>query len=238
MARNPHLSHGVPGILGVFRSDPEVTAVFPELSATVIPHAQEIRVHRGDAVDIHVQLQDDLDPPNPFSLSGGILRWAAKIGYGKTEREGVTVGNEGALIVKRSYDPSGIEFISGGKAVIHVSRDDTVGLPFSPAVWDLEATAVAEPVVVPPTARAQLLAGSDTVIAGPGTNWEQLGAANGYLLTIQGRTVMVLNRLSPAHLVVDFSGWTTAPSEAFTLSRGRTRTVASGPFTVEGDVVR
>ena len=42
------------GVLGVVFSDPEVIAVFPELSATILPHAQEIRFYRGDDIAIGV----------------------------------------------------------------------------------------------------------------------------------------------------------------------------------------
>jgi len=222
--------------LGVYPANPEIVAVFPELSATIVPHAQEIRVRRGDSLDLGVQLQTDSDPPDPFTQSV-VLRWAAKIGFGQAEREGVVVGNDGALIIKRSYSADEIELPASGRAIVHLDRQDTVGLPLTFAVWDLEATIPAASITVPALARATLLAGSDVVIAGAGTNWEALGAKAGCLLTIQGRTVLVLGRLSPAHLLVDFSGWATAVSVPFSLSRAVTKTVASGPFVVEGDVV-
>lgn len=236
MARRHYFAHGQPGILGVVRSNSEVVAVFPELSATIIPYAQEIRLRRGDSADIGVQLQNDADPPDAFQLGGGVLRWAAKIGFGQTERDGVVVGNEGALIVKRSYSADEIEQPTSSRAVIHLGREDTIGLPLTVATWDLEATIPTTALAVPPTARAMLLAGSDVVIAGSGTSWEALGAKAGHLLTIQGRTVLILDRMSPVHLRVDFSGWTTA-MVPFSMSRAVTKTVASGPFTVECDVV-
>jgi hypothetical protein len=238
MSRRHHFSHGLPGILGVIRSNPEVIAVFPELSATIIPHAQEIRIRRGDSADIGVQFQNDADPPDAFQIPGGsVLRWAAKIGFGQTEREGVVVGNDGALLVKRSYSADEIEMPTSSRAVIHIGREEALSLPLTFAVWDLEATMPTTPLAIPPGATAMLLAGSDVVIAGPITNWEALGARAGCLITIQGRTVLVLERLSQVHLRVDFSGWITAAAAIFSLSRSVTRTLASGPFVVEGDVV-
>jgi hypothetical protein len=238
MTKRVFFAHSMPGILGVFPSDQEIVAVFPELSSTIIPHAQEIRIRRGDAIDIAVQLQNDDDPPDPFLLRDGVLRWAAKIGFGKTERAGVELGDEAALILKRSYDKAEIEFVKADQALIHIDREDSLKLPLTPALWDLEATVPTDAVAVPPNAMAMLLANSDIVLAAVGTNWETLGAKPGFLLTIQDRTVIVRERISPAHLRVDFAAWTTSPSEAFKLSRATTRTVASGPFVIEGDVVR
>jgi len=121
--------------------------------------------------------------------------------------------------------------------VIHIEREETLSLPLAFAAWDLEATIPTTQLAVPPAATAVLMAGSDTVIAGSGTNWETIGARAGCLITLQGRTVLVLERLSPAHLRVDFSGWVTAVFVSFSLSRSVTKTLASGPFLVEGDVV-
>lgn len=237
MAREEHFSHRIPGILGVFCSTPEIVGVFPELSATSIPHAQEIRVRRGDSMEIPVQVQDDEDPPDPVNIDSGVVRWAAKQGFGQTEREGVTVGNEGALIIKRSYDSDEIELAGSGRAIIHVEQEDTFELPLSPAIWDLEITLPGDQIPVADDARIQLIAGSDIVLSVGGVNWETLGARSGDILTVQGRRVLVRGRISPAHLRVDFSGWDTSLTEPFSLSRGRVKTVASGPFVVEGDVV-
>jgi len=246
MAREEHFSHRGPGILGTFRSDPEIVGVFPELSATAIPHAQEIRVHRGDSMDIAIQVQDDKDPPDYVSVMGGVLRWAAKIGFGVTERNGVVVGNNGALIIKRSYVPGEIEMTSptNGRAIIHVRREDSRRLPLSPAVWDLEFTEAVSEITLPVGATVQLVAGSPTAIAS-GLSWTDLGVMSGDLFSAQGHTVMVTEVISPVHLGLDYTAWTTAtlPSAApgcapeFAICVGRTKTVASGPFVVEGDVV-
>jgi hypothetical protein len=233
-----------PGILAVLRSNQRITGVFPELSATAIPIAQELRLHRGDAVSIGIQVQDDQDPPDPVSLAGGVLRWAAKIGFGRTEREGVVVGNDGALILKRSYDQREIEFASAsdGQAIIHLRREDTRGLPLSPAVWDLEFTRAVESIELPPGASVQLVNGSPMAIAF-GLSWEALQVMPGDLFSAQGRTVLVTKVLSALHLELDFSAWNTgtlysaAPQPEFALHSGQTKTVASGPFFVDGDVV-
>ena len=214
--------------------------MYPELSATVIPIAQELRLHRGDAVDVNVQVQDDKDPPDHVSLAGGVLRWAAKLGFGQTEREGVVVGNEGALILKRSYDPREIEFTSdsNGQAIVHLRREDTRRLPLSQAAWDLEFTRPVGGIEIPSGASVYLVSGSPTAIAS-GLNWETLQIMPGDLFTAQGKTVLVLTVPSAVHLELDFSGWNTGslPNSGFRISAGQTKTLASGPFIVDGDVV-
>ena len=57
--------------------------MFPALSATVIPHAQEVRFRRGDAFAIDVQFQDDYDPPNGVDISRSVVKFGAKQGFGK-----------------------------------------------------------------------------------------------------------------------------------------------------------
>lgn len=236
MAREDHFTHPAPlGILGVFPSNPEIIAVFPELSGTALPHSQEIRVRRGDSLDIDVQFQDDLDPPDPFSVSGAVIRWAAKQGFGKTERAGVTVGNEGALIVKRTYGPSEIT-VSGDKATVHVKRKDTIDLPTAPAIWDLEVARPTGNVVLPPNAQVQFMSNSSLVF-GLDIDWKALGITNGDLFKAQGRTVLATEVVSNQHLRVDFDGWTPELTSDFQLQRANIKTVASGQFVVEGDVV-
>lgn len=247
MARQAHHFHGIPGILATWPSNPEIIGVFPELSATVIPHAQEIRLRRGDALDIEVQVQDDLDPPNGFGLSGAVMRWAAKQGFGETERRGVVVTNDAASIIKRSHDPSEIDFTrdTNGQAIIHLRREDTLELPLSPSIWDLEVTKAVEEITVPPGSTIRLVTGSAVVFAN-NFSWKDLMVMSGDIFFAQGKRVLVLKRLSELTIEVDHSAWTNEaaiPAEApgcdpeFCLFRGLTKTVASGPFTVEGDVV-
>ena len=220
--------------------------MFPSLSATAIPHDREIRFRRGDSLDIPVQIQDDGDPPEYEPIGGGVLRWAAKIGYGVTEREGVVVGNDGALILKRSYDPKEIEFTqsASGRAIIHVRRADTMNLPLVPAVWDLELTKSASVIDVPSGATVQLVKGSPSVLAN-GLDFRAMEVMPGDLFAAQGYTVLVTKVTSPIHMEVDFTDWETgsvpasAPGSApeFCMFVGKVKTVASGPFVVEGDVI-
>jgi hypothetical protein len=227
------------GILGVYRSNPKVIGVYPELSATLIPNMQEIRLRRGDSLNIAVQIQDDHDPPDPVSIDAeAVLRWAAKIGYGKTEREGVVIGNEGALILKRTYSTDEIELTGAGRAIVHLRRADTLRLPLSPAVWDLEMTKPTEAIAVPTGGQVQFVAGTHIAIAS-GLDWTALNLRPGDLFTAHGRTVLITGILSPAHLELDYTGWPSGsiPSSEVKLAVSETRTVASGPFIVEGDVV-
>lgn len=247
MAREAHLFHGVPGILGTWPSNPEIIGVFPELSATIVPHSQEIRLRRGDAVDIEIQVQDDLDPPNGFGLSGAVMRWAAKKGFGETERPGVVVTNDGASIIKRSHDPLEIDFTrdTNGQAILHLRREDTFELPLSPSIWDLEVTKAVEEITPTAGSTVRLTKGSAVVFAN-GFSWKDLMIMGGDIFFAQGKRVLVLKRLSDITIEVDHSDWeneAAIPAEApgcdpeFCLFRGMTKTVAAGPFVVEGDVV-
>lgn len=219
--------------------------MFPVLSSTVIPHAQEIRLRRSDSLSIKVQIQDDKDPPDRVLVDGSVIRWAAKQGYGIGERPGIQLDNEAALIVKRSYDASEIEVLGNGQAIIKLHRADTHLLPLSPAIWDLEVAKPIEDVGLPTGAEIQVQAGSDTVMA-RNFDWTKLGVVQGDLFAAQGRLVLVLEVISAAHLRVDWTAWTAAvvPASAancadeFCLTRSNIKTVASGPFVVEGDVVR
>lgn len=233
------------GVLGVVLSDPEVTAVFPEMSSTILPHGQEIRFYRGDSVDIAVQLQNDGDPPDPIDTAGSVLRFAAKQGHGGVPtslRNRVALGNEAALVLKTSADPTQVELVnpSKGQAIVHLSPEDTFDLPTVPALWDLELTRPTARVDLPP-GHLMFAGGSDVVLSlTTEVDWMQLGIRPGDLLTVQGRTVIVRKVISPIHLVVDFTGWTSGamPTSAVAIHRGKTKTVAYGPFVVLGDVVR
>lgn len=222
------------GILGTFPSDPEVIGVFPELSATILPYAQEIRLRRGDDIDLRFQIQNDKDPPDPVNING-VVRWATKQGYGQGERAGIFIGNEGALLVKRSSSAEQIETLSTGRGIVHITRADTLRLPPVHALWDLEVTQIGAPIEIPGYAEVQLLANLDMITARHFT-WPTV--VPGDVLTIQGRKVLVIQRISPVHLRVDWSDWQTAviQSADFSLARGKTKTVASGPLVIEGDV--
>lgn len=244
MARFRHYGHPGPiGVLGVYPSDPEVIGVYPELSSTILPHAQEVRMRRGDDLDLKFQVQNDYDPPDQVLIGEAIVRWAAKQGYGIGERAGLFIGNEGALLIKRSYEPREISIEGSGRGVVHVTRAESMKLPLSPAIWDLEVTMPKGEIEVPTTATVQLTAGTGIVTAINFT-WPDTILA-GDIFTTQGKRVLVISRVSPVHLKVDYSAWTTttvpasAPgcADEFCLSQGSTKTIASGPFVVEGDVV-
>lgn len=239
-----YYSHSSPtGVLGVYPSDPEVIGVYPELSSTILPHAQEVKMRRGDDLDLRFQVQNDYDPPDQVLISGAVVRWAAKQGYGVGERDGLFIGNEGALILKSSYSPREISLDGSGRGTIHVTRADSMNLPLSPAVWDLELTMPKGDIDVPSNASIQLTAGTSIVTAINFT-WPDI-ILPGDIFEAQGKRVLVIKRVSPVHLKVDYSAWNTmvvpasAPGYAdeFCLSQGSTKTIASGPFVVVGDVV-
>ncbi len=238
MDRVPTVSSGV---LAVYGSDVEVIAVFPELSSTILPHGQEIRFYRGDDLDLQVQLQNENDPPDPLSLTNSVVRFAAKQGYGNVPtslRNRVVLGNEAALIVKRSSDPEQIEITdaSRGRAVVHLVRDDSWSLPTAPACWDLEVTRPTGDIVLPGGAQVQFVPSSD-VVFGMGLDWVALKIRGGDIFEAQGRLVLVREVISSMHLRLDWFDWTSGYATPV-LRRGRTKTVASGAFVLMGDVVR
>lgn len=229
------------GVIAVYGSDMEVVAVYPEMSSTILPHGQEIRLYRGDDLDLRVQLQNDGDPPDQVSLDQSVVRWAAKQGYGLVPtslKNRVILGNEAALIVKRSYDPAEVELSDAarGRAIVHLRRDDTWALPSVSAVWDLEVTKPVSDVTLPEGARVQLVPGSDVALA-VNVLWSGLSLRGGDIFEADGRRVLVREVLSDMHLRLDWSSWTGGLT-SFQLRRGRTKTAASGAFVLMGDVVR
>ena len=249
MDRTPTTNYG---ILGIVASDPEVIAVYPELSSTVLPHSQEIRLFRGDSLDIAVQIQNDGDPPDTVTLSNSVLRFAARQSVGSVPtslRNKVILGNESALILKTSYDPDQIEITNDvtGKAIIHIQRDDTHLLPLGSARWDLEVVKATESISLP-TGNVLFSAGSNVVMSiSPELNWTELHIRPGDLFQAQGSTVLVLEVLSAQHLKLDWSDWTaeTLPTnnasaccDAVCMYRSSTKTVAYGALSILGDVVR
>lgn len=225
--------------------------MYPELSSTILPHSQEIRLFRGDDLDLAIQTQNDGDPPDRVPISDSVLRWAAKQGFGNSPtslRNRVIIGNEGALLVKTSYDADEIEVTNDtqGQAILHLRREDTWDLPLGQAVWDLELVRPYAARVLP-EASVQLSDGQDIAFAMGGLDWTQVRVRAGDIFQAQGRTVLVREVLSAAHLRLDFAGWTTAviptgappPCADFVcIYEARVKTVAFGAFVVMGDVVR
>lgn len=233
------------GVLGVVTSEPEVVAVFPQLSSTILPHSQEIRFYRGDSIDIGVQVQDDRDPADPVNLDHSVMRFSAKQRHGgmpTTLKVKTVIGNETSLVSKSSYSPSEIEIVSAqrGRAVIHLDRDDTHLLPSEPALWDIELTRPAAEITLP-HARVLFVPGDNVVLSmDPALDWVALGLRPGDIFRAQDRTVLVRAVLGIQHLQLDWSDW--APGQWDTLPmrawRGRTKTVAFGSFVALGDITR
>lgn len=230
------------GVLGVLMSDPEVTAVYPELSATIQPHSQEIRFYRGDDLDLPVQVQNDGDPPDAVDITDSVMRFVAKQGFGLSPKSAplsTTLGNDFALVVKTSSDPDQIEMDpSRGRAIVHLRREDTFDLPLVPAVWDLELIRPRAEISLPESSMVQVSAGNDMVFGLSGIDWTALKIRRGDLIKLQGRVVPVIEVISQVHLRVQFSNWTPAyiPRNQVVLRRGQTKTIAFGAFIVMGDV--
>lgn len=232
-------STSLTGILGVIPSEPEVVGVFPELSSTIIPHEQEILIRRGDTINIGVQIQNDEDPPEAKSLLTSAMRFAVRQGPGipRSQLTGNQVPNFDALILKRSYDMTEIEYSNAtqGQAIIHLRPTDTEELPQVPTLWDLELTSRGT-IFVTTDLKVNLAKGS-TVAQAVGFDWNTLGVKAGDLFEAQGKTVLVVRVLNGIQLGTDFDGWDTATQIPFCAFTGDKKTVASGPFTSIGDIV-
>jgi len=212
--------------------------VYPELSATLQPHRQEIRFFRGDSFDIPVQLQDDDGcAPTNVPLEQSLVKFAAKLGFGNVPSDPRrTIENEGASVLKSTYDGS-IELTdaSNGRAIIHIRKDDTFNHPLGDGyVWDLEVIKAVSHFD-DPQGTVSVQAGSK-VIMGLGTD---LPASLGFgdIIHVQGRFIQVVKRDSESILTTDFDGWTSEGTLAYNLYRGQSRTVAAGPWRCSGDVV-
>jgi hypothetical protein len=239
MARKPYYALGASNVLGTVPSEPEVTAVFPELSSTIIPHQQDILMRRGDSADIAVQIQNDYDPPEEYNATGSVLRWAAKQGFGETESVGITLGNEAAIIMKRSYDPLEIKMVNSakGQAVIFLRKADTANLSLSPTVWDLEMTKPMEELIPPSGSSVRLLANS-AIVRANGFSWVDLGIQAGDLFRTQNLTVVVNRVIGTLDIEADYQNWSSDSMASFQGWRGNAKTVAGGTFRLLGDVVR
>jgi|SRR6056300_567843 len=236
--RSSTLAIGITGILGVIPTDQEIVGVYPTLSATKLPHAQEIRFRRGETLDLPIQIQDDQDPPDKVALLNAVIRFAAKQTFGTGYHFQLYVGDR-ALVAKRSYDSSEIEFTSdsNGQAILHVSSEDTEGLPAAPAVWGLEVIRPTTQIAVPTNGKANFLEGSD-MVQSSGFCWTDIGVRAGDLILAQGRTVLVLDVPAPTVLQTDFNGWAYEAQAEICLYHASSKVVASGPFEVLGTATR
>jgi hypothetical protein len=235
MARKTYHAHEASNVLATVPSEPEVIAVFPELSSTVITYQQDIRLRRGDTLDIHVQVQNDEDPPEEYPIGDSVLRFGVKQGYGDTESDGVVLGNEAALILKRSYDPAEIK-INGSQAIVYLKKADTAGLSFSPVVWDLEMT---KPVgeLLPPAGATVMLMANSAMVRAVGFEWPDIGIQVGDLFKAQGHLVVVNRLVGRLDIEVDYQNWASDSAAAFQAWRANVKTIAGGTFRLFGDVV-
>ena len=236
---DPVFAWGFPGILGVMPITPlEVKAVFPILSATVIPHAQEIRFRRGDSFSLNVQVQDDQDPPNTIDISRSVIKFGAKQGFGKYQvSNNVLVGNEGLQILKQSYLPTEIAMVdeTNGRCRVYIKKSDTHNHPLVPMNWDIEIIIPTQHINNQPG--TVITQAGDPVVQGIGTDFEAAGIELGDIIHVEGRHVMVVEVTGPMSLTTDFTHWTGGSGLEYNLYLGTSRVIASGPWTCLGDVV-
>jgi len=227
------------GVLGTLPSNKEVIGVYPTLSSTLIPYQQDLRFFRGDSFDIAVQIQDDQDPPSNVSISRAVMRFAAKLGVGNLpSRNDLTIRNEGATIVKKSYLMREIEYTdeANGRALIHIKRADTREHPMGAYfVWDLELTVPTMHLEGQPG--TVTVSAGDAVILGNGTDFLAAEIEPGDIIHAQERHILIEDVIDARALRVDFTGWTSEVRIPYNLYRGSTRTVAAGQWLCIGDVV-
>jgi len=227
-----------PGLLGVVPSPVEVIGVFPSLSATVMPHRQEVKFRRGDSFDLDLQVQNDQDPPSRVDISRSVIRFGAKQGYGMTYTSvSLAVGNEGLQIFKSSALPSEIELVNetSGQARIKIRKSDTVNHPLGQMYWDIELTQAVEHILG--TTGTVTVVEGQQVVQGVGTDFLAAGVGLGDIIHVDGRYLMILEVLSATAMTVDFTGWSTGSGLDYNLYRGSSKTIASGPWNCVGDVV-
>lgn len=225
------------GILGVVPSPLEVIGVFPSLSATVMPHRQEIKFRRGDSFDLDVQVQNDQDPPSMVDISRSVMRFGAKQGYGVAYTPlSIAVGNEGLQVYKSSALASEIEYINAtsGQARIKIRKSDTYDHPLGVMAWDIELTQAVEHLG---GAGTLLVVSGQQVVQGIGTDFLAAGVGLGDIIHVDGLYLMILQVLSATSMIVDYTGWTTGSGLEYNLYRGSSKTIASGPWNCVGDVV-
>lgn len=231
--RSSSLGTAYPGILGVQPTEPEIVGVYPKLSASYHPHRQEIRFFRGDSFDLPVQIQDDNDPADPVSIDGAVLRWAAKQ---NPHSESIPPTDLTVFIRKSTYEESEVELTEavGGRAVIHIRREDTVDLPIVPAWWDLEVTSPREEIPLAPGTAVTTT--TSPVVTVYGFDLTSVDLRRGDILVVGGRRVLVREVLSPSMVETEYDGWESEGGLSLTAFRATTRTVASGPFRVMTDI--
>lgn len=225
-----------PGILCVLPRDPTVDATFPMLSATRLPHTQEIRLFRGDSFRIGVRLQDDADPPNTVSLAGALIRFSVKQGFGSYVQPQL-VGNDAAMIRKASTDPNQIVIKNeaSGLFQIYIDESDTYDHPVVPAVWDIEITRP-DPERAPVSRGVTVVSGMSAISPFDPRDTFPSSISRGHLVSLQGRLVRVVRRISDRHVEVDGTDWTTEPNATAVFTPTLTRTVASGDWICAPDV--
>ena len=220
-----------PGILGVYWSSPEVKAVYPTISSTVQPHKTDIEFRQGDAFDIGVLVQDDADNPQTVSIDGCMLRFAAKLGSGVVPGDiAATIGLDGAIIVKRSSDPSEIAFAGRGQARIIITMGDTIDHPLNMGyAWDLQIT---RPIEQRSTGGKFRISSDGDILFGHGTDLSSVTV--GDILKAQGKMVIITELLDTNVIRVDCSTWTNETRADYEIWRSESRIVASGHWTCVG----
>lgn len=198
----------------------------------------------GDSEDILITVTNDATPtPALIDLSAAVDATAGRKAIARfaVKRMPAFEGNDEALVFKRSYNPGEILFLaqSGGtlgQLKIYVDKPDTDVVSAGTFRWDLEITR--QDFLRTAAGTIDVEVDSD-IVTGHGTSFSlaKVGDVLQPLGSSNTQPVKVLEVVSNTSLRVEHAGFTTESGIAFELRRGKSKTVARGPFQVAQSVV-
>jgi len=184
-----------------------------EKTGTLNVHSQEVRFRRGEAFDLTVTMTGNTDSVRAV--------FSVRLGSGAT-----TSGDqeEDYLIKKTSYD-GGSDLVSRGKAVVSITRGDTINHPYGEGYrWQLEMSSARNRVSAMAPAKVLPVAGSNLVF---GRELAAL-AKVGQLITIGDKTGAIISVLNGV-VATDRNDWGKLQGTA-SLQDAEVSVVASGPW--------
>jgi hypothetical protein len=201
---------------------------------------------RGDSDDFLVTVTDDAVPPVAIDLSkavdGTVGRRAIVRFAVKTDPD--TQSNQEALVFKSSHLDDQLPFLTQagatmGQCRVLIDKPDTEGADTTASyTWDLEVSrqdslrsgASGGTYQVAPGTGAVLGTGTAFTKAKVGDIFQPLGALN-------TRPSIIDKIVDDTHMTVDFTTWQAESGQALEIRRGKHKTAARGPFTLESGVV-
>lgn len=202
---------------------------------------------RGDSDDFLVTVTDDAATPAPIDLSkavDGTVNRRAIVRFSVKTTPPDTVANTDAVIFKSSSWDDQIPFLvqtgaTLGQCRVLIDKPDTeTADPTGSYVWDLEVSrqdslrtgAYVGTYAVTPGSGVVVGSGTAFLKAKVGDIFQPLGPGN-------TRPVIIDKITDNTHMTVDYTTWSAESGQSFEVRRGKHRTAARGPFTLESGVV-